>query len=82
MKFARCFLKGSDNPLRWIDYPLPDGPQSFINFITTVRINGAVYPQPGMQGFIRFDQIKLALEIEAGAPTLAGIIHEAPGAKQ
>jgi hypothetical protein len=82
MKFARCFLKGPDNPLRWIDYPLPEAPQAFINFITTVRINGAVYPQPGMQVFIPFDEIKLAFEIEAGAPMLAGIIHEAPGTKQ
>jgi hypothetical protein len=82
MKFARCFLKGSDNPLRWVDVPLPDGPQMFINFITTVRINGAVYPSPAMQVFIPFDEIKLALEIEAGAPTLGGIIHEAPETKQ
>lgn len=77
MKYARCFLKGSDNPLRWIDMPLGEG-GSFAAFITTIRLNGAVYPQPDMAVFIPFDQIKLAIEIEGGAPMFANIVHEEP----
>jgi hypothetical protein len=81
MKFARCFIKGSDNPLRWLDVPLGEG-GSFAAFITTIRLNGAVYPQPGFQVFLPFDEIKFAIEIEAGAPMFAGVVHEMPALPQ
>jgi hypothetical protein len=82
MKFARCFLKGSDNPLRWIDYPIDDSPNSFASFVTTVRINGGAYPAPNMPAFVPWDEIKFIIGIETGAPMFANIVHEAPGTTQ
>jgi hypothetical protein len=82
MKFARCFIKGSDNPLRWIDFPLPDDPQAFMGFVTTVRLNGAAYPVPGLQAFIPFDEIKFMIYVDAGAPMLGNIVHEGTGTTQ
>jgi hypothetical protein len=82
MKFARCFLKGSDNPLRWIDYPIDDSPNAFAQFVTTVRINGGAYPAPNLAAFVPWDEIKLIIGIEMGAPMLAGIIHEGSETKQ
>jgi hypothetical protein len=82
MKFARCFLKGSDNPLRWIDFPIDDSPDAFASFVTTVRINGGAYPTPNLMAFAPFDEIKFIIGIETGAPMFGGIVHEMPGTKQ
>jgi hypothetical protein len=83
MKYARCFLKGADNPMRWIDVPLPDMPHAFMNFITTIRLNGAVLPVPQFNVFLPFDQIKIALEVDASSVSMpANIIHESPPTKQ
>ena len=64
MKYARVFLKGTDNPLRWVDVPLGNG--AFAGFVSTVRMNGAVVPQPDCNVMVPYDEIKYMVEIETG----------------
>lgn len=67
MKYARVFLRGADNPLRWIDVPLGNG--SFPAFCVTVRMNGHIGPQSECPVWVPIDEIKYMVEIEGGSPT-------------
>ena len=77
MKYARVFLKGSDNPLRWVDVPLNTG--TFGGFCSTVRMQGAIMPMEGWAVWLPFDEIKYMVEIETGTPTPPGFFFEAAG---
>lgn len=66
MKYARVFLKGSDNPLRWVDVPLTG---SFAGFCATVRMQGCITPLDGWPVWVPFDEIKYIVEIETGSAT-------------
>ena len=68
MKYARVFLKGTDNPLRWVDVPLGTG--SFAGFCSTVRMSGAIIPQPDCNVWVPVDEIKYMVEIETGTPPI------------
>lgn len=66
MKYARVFLKGADNPLRWLDVPLGNG--SFAGFCSTVRMSGCITPTLDCPAWVPFDEIKYMTEIETGTP--------------
>lgn len=65
MKYARVFLKGGDNPLRWVDVPLNG---TFAGFCATVRMQGCITPQDNWNVWIPFDQIAYMVEIETTTP--------------
>jgi hypothetical protein len=67
MKYARVFLKGSDNPLRWVDVPLQGS--DFANFVVMTRMQGAIQPQAGWPIWVPFDEIKFMAEIEVSEQT-------------
>ena len=75
MKYARVFLKGSDNPLRWVDVPLQG---DFASFCVTVRMNGCILPMPNWPIWLPFDEIKLMAEIEVNGPSTGARIFGFP----
>lgn len=76
MKYARVFLKGSDNPLRWVDVPLNG---SFAGFCATVRMQGCIPPTDNWPLWLPFDEIKYMVEIEVAAPIAPGFFYEGGG---
>lgn len=66
MKYARVFLKGADNPLRWVDVPLGNG--TFTGFCSTVRMDGCIPPHPDFNVWVPLDEIKYMVQIETAEP--------------
>ena len=64
MRFARVYLKGSDCPLRWVDWPL-NGDISLGHWVTMARMQGGLFPEGNLAVFIPFDEIKFIIEISS-----------------